>query len=178
MLASFTSALEKFYEFYLNVICEKTGVSAENFRDAWKIIAKQSERQLGAFVLVYLLENKTPPKLLRQKSVEFRNDVVDRGTIPTKDEAMEFGEEVYELIRSVMEELKKRDGGLVLKVASERANKASKTEVQSERHLTLSVPYTSLGVNRGQRGGDETFTKALNRVEQQRELTGNSQDKR
>jgi hypothetical protein len=48
-VVSFTSALERFYEFYIQVMAIKRNVPEKEFEEAWKRVAAQSERQYGAY---------------------------------------------------------------------------------------------------------------------------------
>lgn len=114
-VTSFSSALERFYEFYVEIICLKNGLSATELAKAQKLVSSQSERQLGAYIFVYLIENSNHPKLLPDKSVKFRNEVVHKGKIPTKPEAIEYGEIVLEIITPVLEKLKAKYQEQVLK---------------------------------------------------------------
>jgi hypothetical protein len=54
--ASFSAALERFYEFFLKVFCIHRNMSHDVYDQMFKQIAKQSERQLGAFLTLYALE--------------------------------------------------------------------------------------------------------------------------
>ena len=99
-VSSFASSLERFYEYYIKVIAIKHGVSTDELKNAWDKIGKQSERQLGSFIFSYLLENKKAPDVLPSKKVEFRNEVIHKGLIPTRTKAEEFGVIVLQLIRS------------------------------------------------------------------------------
>jgi hypothetical protein len=93
-VVSFAAALERLYEFYVEVICCYRGICHGEYSIAWKALKTQSERQLGAFCICYLLENSAPAKLLSVKSVEFRNKVIHQGLLPSRDEAVQFGQAV------------------------------------------------------------------------------------
>jgi hypothetical protein len=108
-VSSFTAALERFYEFYLSAICAKRSIQEDLFKQTWKTVANQSERQLGAFIFTYLLEEQSAPPLLSEASVSFRNAVIHKGRIPRKNEAISFGEKVLSLIVPVLRVLKARD---------------------------------------------------------------------
>ena len=60
-VATFKAALERFYEFYLEVICSKWHVGPKTFEATWGVVRRQSERQFGAFAFVYLLLNSMKP---------------------------------------------------------------------------------------------------------------------
>jgi hypothetical protein len=66
---------------------------------AWKLMANQSERQIGAFVILHLLEMGTPP-LLDEKMAKFRNDVIHKGVFPSKSSAYSYGKWAFEFIVS------------------------------------------------------------------------------
>ncbi len=59
-ITSFSSARERFFEFYLRVQASKHQISTKDFNSMWKLMASQSERQLGAFLAQYLLITGTP----------------------------------------------------------------------------------------------------------------------
>lgn len=42
-VGSFTSALERLYEFFIEAICMKRGGDPEAYRKTWKLMARQSE---------------------------------------------------------------------------------------------------------------------------------------
>jgi len=120
-VTSFYVSLERFYEFAMHVLLkpqfEESG--REGFNYFWKGVSKQSERQLGAFYMLYLTKfNKCPRffaapfikttdvKLVNFKDdpVDFRNKIVHAGYIPTYDEALNYGEGVNLYIRSFLRE--------------------------------------------------------------------------
>jgi hypothetical protein len=105
-VTSFTSCLERFYEFFMNVICIEKVIDEEAYKKAWDLITRQSERQLGAFVFTYLLEYGKSPILIDDKKVAFRNKVIHEGKIPTRQEAINYGQSVLDFIRPILGELK------------------------------------------------------------------------
>jgi hypothetical protein len=52
-VSSFSAALERAYEFFIRVAYRKLGVSSALLELSWKQVASLSERQFGAFVLIY-----------------------------------------------------------------------------------------------------------------------------
>ncbi len=107
-VSSFTSSLERFYEFFITAAFLEKGIDAALFSKTWKLISNQSERQLGAFILVYLAELHKTPMLLSQKSIEFRNAVVHKGTIPSRERAIEYGQEILDQVRPAFRQAKER----------------------------------------------------------------------
>ncbi len=105
-VTSFASSLERFYEYMIEVVLNEQGCDQELIGKMWKEIAKQSERQLGAFVVLYTSLFKIKPRTLNQDRVKFRNDVVHKGVVPTRAKAVEFGQEVLEVIRAALRDLR------------------------------------------------------------------------
>jgi hypothetical protein len=106
-VSTFSSSLERFQEYFVRVITTKYRIPDSQFDLSWKLIAKQSERQLGAFIYSYLFHRKQSPRILSQGSVTFRNSVVHQGKIPIREEALAFGAEVYSIIINQLRQLKK-----------------------------------------------------------------------
>lgn len=104
-VSSFTSSLERFYEFCLQVFCKKRGVKNEVFDAGWKKVASQSERQLGAFIFMWISEFGEMPKLLPEDDIKFRNHVIHKGKIPTREEVLRYGNKILLLIREKIVEL-------------------------------------------------------------------------
>lgn len=104
-VSSFTSSLERFYEFCIKALCEKKKVESSVFSKAWKEISNQSERQLGAFIFLWTSEFRQMPELLSNKDSEFRNGVIHKGKIPTKEEALKYGNTILNIIRPKIEQL-------------------------------------------------------------------------
>jgi len=95
--AAFSAALERFYEFALRVMCMARGMTEETLGKMFAEMARQSERQLGAFMMLYAAEFAEPYKP-NTKIVEFRNSVIHKGVIPEPEAARKFCGDVYELI--------------------------------------------------------------------------------
>lgn len=98
-VSSFTSSLERFYEFAIRVLLEKSTGSDEPFQAAWKTVSSQSERQLGAFIFLWAAQFKETASLLPKSMTTFRNEVIHKGKIPSKDEAIKYGNSVLTILR-------------------------------------------------------------------------------
>lgn len=108
-VSSFASALERFYEFAIQVIfLEENKMSLKDFDDYWKIVKTSSERQLGAFYYLFLHKFNETPRLPKNKSVSFRNNVIHKGEIPSKEKVIEYIKDVYGCIMSNLVALKKK----------------------------------------------------------------------
>lgn len=144
-VSSFSAALERFFEFYLRIVTRKRGLDEDAFGNVWKIVKNQSERQLGAYVMVYTLLNASPPPVLRSKDSGFRNDVIHKGKIPSKDEAVRFGEKIIELIGPVLKELKRSNAPEIRKAVFEQISVASRQAIDVGTRSTLNLA-TIIGV--------------------------------
>jgi hypothetical protein len=104
-VASFASSLERFYEFFIKVKLLHEKVDSIAVTKSWKNVAQQSERQLGAFILFYTQTFNEEPLLLSQSNTKFRNDVIHKGLIPKKQDAIEFGQAVLNVINPIVEKM-------------------------------------------------------------------------
>lgn len=104
-VTSFSASLERLFEFYIDIVCRSHAINPSEFAETWKQLGKFSERQAGAFSVAYLLETGGSPKLLNQKFVAFRNNVVHQGKIPTRKEAVEFGQAVADCVEPILSSL-------------------------------------------------------------------------
>jgi hypothetical protein len=100
VVAVMATALERAYEFYLRVSCKAKSIASATFEAAWKPMASQSERQFGAFQILYLLDHGVA-FCLDPKIPDIRNKVVHKGRIAREQEALEFAEQVYTHIREI-----------------------------------------------------------------------------
>lgn len=114
---SFASSLERFYEFCLRVFLVASTGRDEAFKRLMRHV-RRSEPQFGAFAALWLDRMGSVAEVLPVKRVEFRNDVVHNGRIPTKQEAIEFGQSVLSLIRPKVEMLKEKFPDAIQRVIS------------------------------------------------------------
>jgi len=112
---SFAACYERFFKFFFRVVSHKMGVPESEAEETFNQI-NRSERQLGAYALAFLFNFKKAPvlpgkiKFQGKKDILcFRNEVAHEGRIPTKDEAMAFGQKVFDLVHSVVQQLREND---------------------------------------------------------------------
>lgn len=143
-IASFTAALERLYEFFIEVVCRKMGAEREAFDSSWKSLAKQSERQLGAFIAAFLIETRTAPKLLPRPQTELRNDVIHKGKFPNREEAICFGQAVANCASPILEMLRSAPYvEIVQKLVDERlADRHKSARDSNVRASTVSINTT------------------------------------
>lgn len=104
-IASFAASLERFYEFVIRVICRSKSISQSDIDKCWKLISNQSERQLGAFTMLWFAEMGDPPILLKDTLVKLRNDVIHKGKVPTYEECTKFGQAIIDTISLIERKL-------------------------------------------------------------------------
>lgn len=97
-----STALERCYEFFVRVVIGARGVSPDVFNKNWNLLAKQSERQIGAFSIAYLISQGEPAPLDSGLS-SIRNEIVHRGAILREDKALAYCEKVFTRIRHLEE---------------------------------------------------------------------------
>lgn len=102
-VSSYSSALERFIEYYILVTSLRNSVTLDDFTINWKQMASQSERQLGAYFILRLQEGK--PTNWDDKKTHFRNKIIHKGYIPSSDQAIEYGQYVLSFIRGSLKEL-------------------------------------------------------------------------
>lgn len=107
-VSSFTSGLERFYEFFIKTLFREKQIDEKEFLFSWKLVSSMSERQLGAFIFIHTLEFNRSPSLLKNAQVSFRNDVIHKGKIPTLQEALEYGQAVLDVIRPILMDIKEK----------------------------------------------------------------------
>jgi len=120
-VSSIAASFERFLEFYTRVMLLKHGVSPQEINQTWKLVARQSERQLGAFLFVSLLEQKASPHFIENKHTEFRNNVIHNGYIPLAEETMKYGEVIFQFIRALLNQIKATSPEILSQMTVERA---------------------------------------------------------
>lgn len=115
-ISTISSSLERFYEFYIQIILEKNDIKYEVFKKNWSHVQNQSERQFGAFLFLYLLEHKENSPIIDDVKPDieglsksktkgwksFRNSVIHKGYIPTKNESYAYIELIYNYIHKLL----------------------------------------------------------------------------
>lgn len=146
-VSSFSSSLERFYEFYWKVVMNHFKIPADQIKETWKPLSKFSERQIGAFSAASLLLTKKNPKLLNpNKEVSFRNNVIHNGYIPADKEAILFGDTIKELIEYHLDDLRQLSDGALRKTFEELSPK-SKIEDQDSCDELVGITNILTAIN-------------------------------
>lgn len=97
--SSFVASLERFQEYFIRAYFKQLRRPEEDIEAMWRPMSAQSERQLGAYIVAYTNATGQPPRLLSNNDVKERNAVIHKGKIPTKQEAIAFGETCLTILR-------------------------------------------------------------------------------
>lgn len=106
---SFSSSYERFMEYFIAVINMSNNIPKEHFEKAWKTMSSRSERQQGAFVMIYLQEFKAAPVLLSNNIISLRNKVIHKGYFPNEKDCISYGNAILDFIRPIIQKLKENE---------------------------------------------------------------------
>lgn len=159
-VSSFAASMERFFEFAIRVFAAKHNVPPVEFDSAWKIASKQSERQLGAYVFLYMIEFNAAPPLVAPKMTELRNDVIHKGKLPNRNEALAYGKSVHLVIQETVRRLRSTHLDQVNRIIREHtASIAAKMGASYPR--TFQVTSTALNIIEDVSAGYKTFENIM-----------------
>lgn len=136
-VSSFAASLERVFEFYVKVVSLAAGLDGLVYDQTWKLVAKQSERQLGMYLALYQLENKDVPPMLSPKHVSFRNRVIHEGYFPTVDEAIDFGQAVVDLVQPLLNAMMHRYTDAIKTLTLHHATSAKAKTANGAQHVVF-----------------------------------------
>lgn len=176
-VSCFASSLERFYEFFWRVEQARFEVPEDEVDRSWKALAKQSERQLGAYVAARLTLSQEAPNLPNPNThVKLRNRVIHQGYIPTAEEAIDFGDFVLDLIRGEIELLRAAAGSALIATYDRFSPKPNSPEDDKDEDLVGVVNIlTAIDVKHPPKGDDVRVggvDRQLARVPRDRKLHG------
>ena len=137
--SAFSASLERIYETITKILLFKDGFPYEDIDKLWKPLENSSERQLGTFIGVYANAMKCPPKILHTKKVENRNKVIHKGKFPSKEEAINYGQNVLDIINNLTDLMRTS-----LADATENYKKQIRKELNPGRKLITIIDYPTL----------------------------------
>lgn len=164
-VSSYSSSLERFIEYCILVISLKNSVTIEYFSKTWKQMANQSERQLGAFIILCLQE-KMANRLEEPRST-FRNKVIHKGYIPSSKEAIDYGQYVLTFIQTTLKELNVTSNEYLQKAMQIHLTKNGEKLPENVRLASASMPtIISLRSVNDEDYGNITLIDALTSVKE------------
>lgn len=189
-VSSIAAALERFMEFYVRIVALKQLAGQEPleetikrfsvgqheaFEETWKRVSNQSERQIGAFLFIYLLENGKPPLFIdewklqsyeEKENKHFRNAVIHKGYTPSQEQVIEYGEQVFQFIHSILGELRATSDEIIQKFTMGTAYKVY-GQLQGKRTATQVIP-TMISTIDQRLDHSPSFRSALERLKEVR----------
>lgn len=149
----FATALERFFEFCIEVFCSHRQMPSAIYDRMFKDMARQSERQIGAFLLLHADELGGVYEI-NPKIAEFRNGAIHKGTIPTPDEAERFCGMVYKEVISLHRILLSKYAGAYDKVIQ-------RDLIERAKKIPKGIPNATSTGTIFLRGNKDTFQEAI-----------------
>ncbi len=172
-VSSFTSSLERFHEFCIKVFFETGSISEKVLKSCWKKVSNQSERQLGAYIFLWTYCTKECPDTLSNNHVELRNAVVHKGKIPTKQEALEYGNAILDQIRPKMQLLQDSYSEEVGKVVFKHLRDSQKGTDIDKQISTMCLP-TIISLSTGEKDHhSKSLEELLERLQKWKTIINN-----
>lgn len=103
---SFAASMERFHEYFIRAYFKQQGLLDASFRQLWAPLQNSSERQFGAYVALFTAASGQAPTLLSEANYAFRNRVVHKGIIPSRQESIDFGEACLAVLRRAIQTAK------------------------------------------------------------------------
>lgn len=162
-VSSFAASLERFYEFCIEVILNSKGINYEQYLDTWKLVANQSERQLGAFYFLYLNEFGEVPIPFSNKQTAFRNKVIHKGYIPKYDEVVEYASSILEYIYSIGNNIRPKCNETLKRTVLRKTINFAEKMLESYTIVLKSIP-TIIRIYSDDNFGKKKFNEALSEL--------------
>jgi hypothetical protein len=164
-VSSYSSSLERFIEYCILIISLKNSVTIESFIKTWKQMTNQSERQLGAFLILCLQEGMSN-RIEEQRST-FRNKVIHKGYIPSSKEAIDYGQYIMSFIQNTLKDLNQTSSEYLQQAMHIHLTKNGDKLPENVRLANASMPtIISLRSVQNLDYGNISLLKALNSVKE------------
>lgn len=134
-VSSLSAAVERFYEYAIDVFLEKCHINEGEVEATWKLVSNQSERQLGGYYFLYLQAFGRAPEKMKTEWVTFRNKVIHKGHIPKYAEVMEYAEYAFQYMVNTLMELKETHAEYMLTWLERR--KTEYAQANPDAHLDV-----------------------------------------
>ncbi len=165
-IGSFAASYERFIELFVRVVMNARDVDKGSTAQSWKSISRQSERQLGAFTMLYTLQFRRPPERFPDDLVQLRNKVVHQGYYPDREECLSYGEAVLKCIRTALDAISE---SRELRSELDRSiNDQEASSKEGPRYTYLA--YSLIGTNRAPDQDRKSLAEMLKSYERARSL--------
>lgn len=101
-ITTFASALGRFCEACIDILLIARSIAKEGRGGTWKQVNGASERQFGAFIYLHQALIGSSAPTLPKSMIELRNQVVHKGKIPARVDAVNFGGQVQQILKAVI----------------------------------------------------------------------------
>lgn len=128
-IGTYHAAMERYFEYCIEIFTYYHNPDTD-FKKLWKIISKQSERQLGAFYSLWLATLGENPVFLEEKRVELRNKVIHQGKLVNENEAKDYGKYVFDYIRNSNSKLDSKLGERLAECHNKRRYRICKDDIK------------------------------------------------
>ncbi|MFE7821807.1 hypothetical protein ACFU1R_27005 [Priestia megaterium] len=164
-VSSLAASAERFHEFCVRMILAKNEIDGHQVEKGWKLLSKQSERQLGAFYFLYLSEFKVTPPIIKNNWVEFRNNVIHKGHFPKEEKVIEYAKYLFKYMIETLKVFREQcwDGyGTVVTRNQEYYH--SKSSFEKGHKSGISIPTMFNLTSSDDLFGKESFENELSRL--------------
>jgi hypothetical protein len=128
---------------------------------------RQSERQLGAFMLLHALDFGQPYRP-QQKLIEFRNAIIHKGEIPDAEKATKFASQVYSVITALCSQLKAKHGSVIIDL---RMQSLGERRLKLPDDILVATSSGTTFFNLANANIETDFAKALKRFAEMKKIT-------
>ena len=171
-VSSFAASLERFYEYFIQVLMTHKNIPYEEVNKSWKMVKNQSERQLGAFYFLYLNEFKEAPPILSRKIIEFRNNVIHKGKIPKYDEVISYATELYRYMVSILTIVKENYSDTIGSLIFQRQENFRRNYPEGVTYSVSSMPTIIYLASENSIFKKQTFQEGLSELEKRINVRG------
>ncbi len=159
-IGAFAACQESFMRLFIEIVISAKGIEESLCLEAWKRIARQSERQLGAYIYLYLIEFNKMPFLIPESQVAIHNKAIHQGYFPSKEECLTYGRYILASIRDTIASLHESES-----LKAETWDSIFKTgELFPEGGGMTYVDWPLIGANRAPGVDDQTLDEMIEYV--------------
>lgn len=172
-ISSFTASLERFYEYCIELFTYSNNIDETVYKNTWKLISNQSERQFGAFCCLYMLEFKEVAidNKINEDLRKYRNKVIHQGYIPAKEEAIKYGDTIFNLINPMIKNLKQKYKEAIPKLGLKRLKEIHNNCSKDRLYPSMCInTILSLAYEDNKRFENKSFSDILNSLKKQNDM--------
>ncbi len=156
-ILNYAAALEKYYEFYIEVICR---FNHESKDDKWNAVRKKSGAQLELFENEYFNNEGRKPYLLTGELRNLRNRVIHHGHFPSYEEVKEYGKGVFIAIKEDLDFLNKKYKIILQEIIVEHNMQKAK-KIPAGYSISTTLIDTGVSISTSQNWNNMTFEKVI-----------------